>query len=198
MCGRFHVDENTIREIGKIVEKSDDPILKRITGDVYPSQRFPVIMGARNGLLVKSLKWGLPVSYSKQLLINARAETALSKKIFSKGLLTRRCVILAKHFYEWDKSKNKVTFSTSARNTMYIAGFCVPYENEERFIILTTKANECVRPVHDRMPLILSKDELRSWIYDNSRVAEFLKKSSPELVRYQEYEQLSFQFDMEE
>lgn len=137
------------------------------------------------------------ISFSKQLLINARAESALAKRMFSESVLRRRCAIPAARFYEWDKNKNKVTFSKNGQSTIYMAGFYIPCEEENRFVILTTDANDSMRSVHDRMPLILAEDELKSWIYDTGKVSDFLKKESPQLEKKQEYEQLSFSFDEE-
>ena len=72
-----------------------------------------------------------------------------------------------------------------------MAGFYQMQEDGPHFIILTTAANDSVRPVHERMPLILEKEEMLSWIGDVSKVSSFLNKSSPLLQRRQDYEQMS-------
>ena len=65
------------------------------------------------------------------------------------------------------------------------------FQNEKRFIILTTQANDSVIPVHNRMPLVLEGKELEDWIYDDKFTEYALHKTSPELYREQEYEQQS-------
>ncbi|MCD8076286.1 MAG: SOS response-associated peptidase [Lachnospiraceae bacterium] len=137
------------------------------------------------------LKWGFPQYSGKGLFINARAETALQKKTFSESVLHRRCVIPARHFYEWDASKNKVTFLRENGSTLYMAGLYNLIEDEIRFVILTTQANPSVSPVHDRMPLILEKENVEDWICDGERTQAFLQKIPVSLQRTQEYEQQS-------
>ena len=58
-----------------------------------------------------------------------------------------------------------------------------------RFIILTTAANASMKQTHDRMPVILEKEEILTWISEDDRVSGFLEKEMPELLHEQEYEQ---------
>ena len=137
------------------------------------------------------MHWGFPQYQKKGLLINARAETALERKTFRESVLHRRCVIPARHFYEWDFDKNKVTFFREDRPVLFMAGFYNRFQDDERFIILTTQANASVSPVHNRMPLVLDEGELEDWVYDDKFTEYALHKTSPELWREQEYEQQS-------
>ena len=73
---------------------------------------------------------------------------------------------------------------------MYLAGFCDWFENERRFVILTTAANESMKKVHDRMPLILEKEQLRDW-FSNDKMGAILHQKSVMLKRQVEYEQQS-------
>lgn len=191
MCGRFYFGEDTEKEIQRVVYERTDGMGKIPQGDIHPSETAVAIIGQSSELFAKEMYWGFPVSHSSKLMINARAESVLEKKSFSDSVLHRRCVIPARHFYEWDHSKNKVTFTCKESRTLYMAGFYNRFDNVDRFIILTTAANCSMSPVHDRMPLILSEEEIRSWIFDDTRIREFLKKTSPILNRSQEFEQLS-------
>lgn len=74
---------------------------------------------------------------------------------------------------------------------LFLAGFSVGAGAEERFTILTTGANASMRPVHDRMPLILEEDEVIPWLLDGTLTAKFLTKTPCPLERETEYEQLS-------
>lgn len=71
-----------------------------------------------------------------------------------------------------------------------MAGFCDRFENEKLFMILTTAANESMRKVHDRMPLILEKEQLEDW-FDDRKMEEILHQVPVQLKREAEYEQQS-------
>ncbi len=203
MCGRYYVDDDTIRETERIVREVDRKMKKLKAGDVYPSGRAAVITGKTNGLRLEEMNWGFPRNQGSGLLINARAETVLERKMFRENVRRRRCIIPAKWFYEWDAEKNKVSFMRVEEPVLYMAGFYGCFQDEERFIILTTQANDSVRPVHHRMPVILEKNELESWMclgtsQEEQRQDDVLKsilnKIPPMLKREQEYEQQSLVF----
>ena len=205
MCGRFYVDEGTAREMERVIRGVDLQIQKMRTGDIYPSQPAGILtfhsrqnqLGSDSGVSnsmgfeLKEMNWGFPQYQKKGLLINARAETALERRTFCDSVRHRRCIIPAKHFYEWDSDKNKVTFFREDRPVLFMAGFYNRFQEEERFIILTTQANASVSPVHNRMPVVLNESELEDWVYDDKFTEYVLHKTPPEFRREQEYEQQS-------
>lgn len=206
MCGRFYVDEGTAKEIERVIRGVNLRIQKMRTGDIYPSQpagiltchsrqKNPLSAGsaAENSpaLELNEMHWGFLQYQKKGLLINARAETALERRTFRESVLHRRCVIPARHFYEWDSDKNKVIFFREDRPVLFMAGFYNRFQDGARFIILTTEANASVDPVHNRMPLVLDEGELEDWVYDDKFTEYALHKIPPELWREQEYEQQS-------
>ena len=206
MCGRFYVDEGTAKEIERVIRGVNLRIQKMRTGDIYPSQpagiltchsrqKNPLLAGsaAENSpaLELNEMHWGFLQYQKKGLLINARAETALERRTFRESVLHRRCVIPARHFYEWDSDKNKVIFFREDRPVLFMAGFYNRFQDGARFIILTTEANASVDPVHNRMPLVLDEGELEDWVYDDKFTEYALHKIPPELWREQEYEQQS-------
>ena len=73
-----------------------------------------------------------------------------------------------------------------------MAGIWNHFENGDRFVILTTQANVSVAPIHERMPLILEKNELENWVYEDGYAEYVLRKTPVLLNREQEYEQMSF------
>lgn len=191
MCGRYCVDEKLSADLAWLGCRTDRNLVYR-TGDIYPSETASVIVGGRPELCICSMSWGLPSYQRKQRIINVRAETVLEKRGFSDGVRRRRCVIPARHFYEWDKSRNKITFLPESGEVIYMAGFYQMYEDGARFVILTTKANGSMSPVHDRMPLILEKEEITEWLGEDASVERFLGKIPQKLSRRSDYEQLSF------
>ena len=128
------------------------------------------------------------------LIINARAESVIDKPMFRDSILQRRCVIPASWFYEWNRQKEKITFKREDSSVLFMAGVYQKHEEGNRFVILTTDANESMRPVHDRMPVILEEQELKDWIYDFEFMREALRRVPRKLCREQEYEQQSFLF----
>lgn len=191
MCGRYYVDDETVREMEKIIREVDARQRKERVGDVYPAQAASVLVGKKPFLAAQEMFWGFPRYGQKGLLINARAETAMERRTFRDSVLHRRCVIPAKYFYEWDADKNKVRFLRADEPILYMAGFYNHVQGENRFMILTTQANASVIQTHHRMPLILERSELEDWVY-NDQFTEFALKKTPVLLqKYQEYEQQS-------
>ncbi|MCC8044090.1 MAG: SOS response-associated peptidase [Clostridiales bacterium] len=188
MCSRYYIDDDTLDEVSGLLTGRKSSGLKWTAGDVHPGETAPIIMKKNAGIWLDEMKWGFPQCSGKGLFINARAGTALQKKAFSESVLQRRCVIPARHFYEWDASKNKVTFLRESGSTLYMAGFYNLIEDEIRFMILTTQANLSVSPVHDRMPLILEEEDVGDWIFDDEQTQNFLQKIPMPLQRTLEYE----------
>ena len=190
MCGQYYVDDETAREIEKIVRDLDRKLHVERTGDIRPSQRAAVIKGENEHLMADCMAWGFPRFDGKGLLINARAESAMERKTFRNSVQHRRCIIPAKGFYEWDKSKEKFSFERYDSPVLFMAG-CYNQYDQDRFVILTTDANTSVSPVHDRMPLILEPDELESWVLDD-RATEFILHKTPVMLKSStEYKQMS-------
>lgn len=200
MCGRYYVDDETAkavaRLIGQINEKSS------VSRDVHPTDSATIITGYVDNyvdkLAEKQMYWGFPSFQGKGVLFNARCETVLEKRMFKESAIRQRCVIPAKGFYEWDKQKNKVTFLRKDEPLLWMAGIYNRFEGVDRFVILTTKANASVSPVHDRMPLIIESNELENWIFDEKSLVYLLNKDPVLLERYMPYEQQSLLFDTEE
>ena len=115
----------------------------------------------------------------------------MEKPAFRNGLMKGRIVIPAAGFYEWNARKEKNTFLRKDGRATFMAGFCLGTAEDERFTILTTAANDSMKPVHDRMPLILEEDEIGPWLYDPEHAANLLKKVPVLLERRTDYEQMS-------
>ena len=79
------------------------------------------------------------IDKGKTAWINARTESALEKKTFRESMLHRRCIIPARGFYEWDRSRTKFSYERKDAPVLFMAGCYDLYEDEERFVILTTR-----------------------------------------------------------
>ncbi|MCM1305675.1 MAG: SOS response-associated peptidase [Butyrivibrio sp.] len=201
MCGRYYIDDDTAREIEKLVRQIDEkrkqksvPCKVEITAkDIHPTETAPILTSFGSGLECRWQKWGFPGFQKGQVIFNARCESALEKSMFREAILHHRAVIPAAGFYEWDRRKQKHTFYREGSGLLLMAGCYRKYEDGDRFVILTTQANASMEPVHDRMPLILERDEAVDWLLEDSgsMVQELLRKSPPMLERRTEYEQMS-------
>lgn len=198
MCGRYYVDDETAGEIEQIIHLADEKV-KRADfakaqfrpGDVHPTETAPILKAANQGLKCSLQRWGFPGFQRKQVIFNARSESVLEKKTFRESAGHRRIVVPAAWFYEWNQNKEKNIFYLEGQGTLFMAGIYSRYQEEERFVILTTKANDSMKPVHDRMPLILDKSEIDPWIFDEKSARELLHKVPCPLERKTEFEQMS-------
>lgn len=199
MCGRYYVDDDTAREIERLVWQVDEKMQKKAAvcrleiaaKDIHPTEAAPVLVSSGSGLECRWQRWGFPGFQKSQVIFNARCESAAEKPMFREAVLHRRAVIPAAGFYEWDCRKQKYTFCREGGEPLFMAGCYRKYEDGDRFVILTTQANASMEPVHDRMPLILEWEEAADWLLEDGAAQELLRKSPPLLERRTEYEQMS-------
>jgi putative SOS response-associated peptidase YedK len=122
------------------------------------------------------LRWGLVPSWADELkigyrLINARSETAPTKPAFRHTFRKRRCLIAASGFYEWQKTgaqKQPYYIRTRDGRPFAFAGLWESWKRGENPVesctILTTEANDLMRPLHGRMPVILGVKDYDRWL----------------------------------
>ena len=195
MCGRYYMDAGIRTEIKEVVPDIDQKFLgKYIIGDIRPNEMAPVIEMTDSGLKVGMCRWGYPISKGKNLVINARVESVMDRLAFRNGILYHRILIPASGFYEWNQLKEKSTFTREDASILYFAGIYDWIENERRFVILTTAANESMKKVHDRMPLILEQRQIEQW-FDDEQMKNLHHQVPVELKRKTEYEQQSLCLD---
>ena len=134
------------------------------------------------------LRWGLIPSWSKQglkskPLINARRETLDQKASFKQALASRRCLILADGFYEWNHElyrRNPLFFQLENRPIFAFAGLWEAWQNyDDQMIysttIVNTAAEGIMKEIHPRMPVVLSPQSYHDWLAPSLTNAEDLK-----------------------
>lgn len=190
MCSRYYFDDDTMNDILNIVEETDASLRgMRVNRDIYPTDDAAVMIRSTDGIKLTGIRWGYPGIKGSGVIINARAESVLEKKMFRDGIRHRRAVIPARYFYEWSRNKEKNTFRRKDRDTVCMAGLYDLTDGGERFVIITTQANASMIKVHDRMPLILEKRQIKDWLSDDSVVENLLQQTPVLLDRETEYEQ---------
>ena len=130
-------------------------------------------------MTLKLMVWGFP-SF-KGVIINARGETALDKPMFRRSVIERRCIVPTTDFYEWDSEKRKYHFRLPGQDRLYLAGLWNVFQGEERFVVLTTAPNDTIIHVHDRMPVLLTDDEVMPWLHDTGMASTKLTALQPAL-----------------
>ena len=148
MCGRYQFSMEESAELREIVRQVGQGQDGWHTGEIYPTNRVPVLVTAQEQTAPALLGWGFPGFQGSKTIINARAETAAERPMFRKSLEGRRCVVPSSGFFEWDKDKQKYLFRLPDKNTLYMAGLWNEFAGERRFCIVTTAANASISDIH--------------------------------------------------
>lgn len=132
------------------------------------------------------LRWGLVPSWAKDekignQMINARSETLAEKPAFRAAFKARRCLIVADGFYEWRQGgRGKLPFHIRRRDGQPFA-FAGLWERwrggdgrQESCTIVTTSANEQLRTLHERMPVILDPPDYGAWLSATAQPEELV------------------------
>ncbi|MQS89394.1 SOS response-associated peptidase [Companilactobacillus mishanensis] len=183
MCGRFMFQPDKNPEIGQIYKLAVENGFKPKTGEIFPTDETALIIAGDNRVQVVGMKWGFPGFKPGQSLINARSETVRQKSMFADSFNKRRCVYPTTGFFEWRQDKTKFRFNFDNQPTTLFIGGCYNYfNNVPQSILFTTKPNESMIQIHDRMPLILAKNQINRWIYDDEFAVEMLESEMPQLI----------------
>ena len=202
MCGRYNIEFEHDDEIDAVIRQVDQKVRRQAAGNEYimklgeirPTNTAPILLGKGGRIEAELSCWGFPNFKNKGVIINARSETAMEKSMFRNSLIARRCIIPSTGFYEWDQQKRKYFIRKPDTQALYMAGFYNIYDETSRFVILTTQANTSMEVIHDRMPVILGRNELKDWLFDESATNDLLHQTMPEvklMPMAKEYEQLS-------
>lgn len=182
MCGRysFAPDLKIVNEHYDITVNDND---LDVNYNCAPSQQLPVVSNDRPGEFSKH-HWGLIPFWAKDKkigykMINARGETITEKASFKNAFKKRRCLIPADAFYEWkrmDNPKEKIPYRIFLKDQpiFSMAGIWEVWkapagEYIRSFSIITISPNRLMAEIHDRMPMILSKKDEKTWLESNNQ-----------------------------
>lgn len=191
MCGRFTL-ATPISEIAGMfgVEEVPDPDLPA-RYNIAPTQPIAVVRQGSQGSddarrELALLRWGLLPGWVKDpedwpTLVNARAETLHAKPAFEDAFRFRRCLVPADGFYEWRRErggKQPYYVRSADGRPLAFAGLWERWTGSDEAVesctIVTTDANELLRPLHDRMPVILDAEARERWMDPRLRVPDAL------------------------
>jgi putative SOS response-associated peptidase YedK len=145
--------------------------------NIAPTDEHFIVRMKREEREALPAKWGLLNTWSKDakraaMQINAKAETLEQRPAFREAFEKRRCIVPADGFFEWTGPKDNrqpIWFHRADGGLLYFAGLYdswqpKPGEWQRTFTIVTTGANAVVEAIHDRMPVVLAKDDIDDWI----------------------------------
>ena len=195
MCGRYFLEESP--ELRPIIEAMNrSPLLLRFqnataitrAGEVSPSCIVPVIATNKAGTRsVFPMKWGFTNPRTSGLLINARSEAASSKPTFREAWASHRCIVPASYYFEWehvgDESgrKQKYMIQPAGQTTAWLCGLYRIEQGLPSFVILTREPSEAIRFIHDRMPLMMPREQVDAWIRPDANPEEIASAALTEM-----------------
>ncbi|MDQ4060020.1 MAG: SOS response-associated peptidase [Pseudomonadota bacterium] len=176
MCGRYSLTlpPEAVRRLFAYADQPNFPPRYNIA----PTQPILTVRAERGARKAALARWGLIPGWVKdpnqfRLLINARAEGIADKPSFRAAMRHRRCLVPADGFYEWKKMPRgpKQPFYIRPRSggLLAFAGLWETWMDREggeidTAAIVTTGANAVLRPIHERMPVILPPDAWDEWL----------------------------------
>ena len=178
MCGRYSIAVEATEIEERFQAQFEAPMNPRY--NAAPSQRLPIILNAEPAKIIFA-QWGIMPEWVSRLskkggLINVRFETLRDRRTFRADLKMRRCLVPSDGFYEWKTvvGGKKLPFRITPKDGKLFA-FAGLWEEEpkigeqtRRFAIITTAANELMKPIHARMPVILTEENERAWMETDS------------------------------
>ncbi len=159
--------------------------------NIAPTQEVLTVTNDGSENRPELMRWGLVPSWAKDpkignRMINARSETLAEKPSFRTAFKRRRCLIPADGFYEWKregKAKEPMLITVNPGDLFAFAGLWETWKQPDdswllTCAIITTSANEFMKSIHDRMPVILPRESEASWLdpeeQDTAMLSELL------------------------
>ncbi|NHZ69726.1 MAG: hypothetical protein GWP20_00635 [Thermotogales bacterium] len=178
MCGRYNLitDAAALMDFFDIEQALFDTSRFEPSYNIAPGRNVAVVRDGPNGRELVPVRWGLVPHWSKESstkysTINARAETVAEKPTYRDAFKSRRCLIPATGFYEWKRDgEQKIPhhIQLPGGGLFAFAGLWDHWEKQEEGFdscsIIVTTANEIMKPVHDRMPVILNQAYYNAWL----------------------------------
>jgi putative SOS response-associated peptidase YedK len=194
MCGRFAFYSPSEAAAALFGVSGSLPVEPRY--NIAPTQYIAAVRdGEDRERELVMLRWGLVPSWAKDpsignRMINARAETVAEKPSFRAAYRRRRCVVLADGFYEWRREgdvKTPYFISLASGGPFALAGLWENWHDKESdesvqtTALITIEANDFMRPLHHRMPMILETAAANDWLGGDNTMLETAAANSPPL-----------------
>ena len=196
MCGRYVATTTAegLVEFFVIDDRQVDDVPP--SWNVAPTDPVPSVVRHDGQLVLTSLRWGLVPFWAKDpkvgaRMINARSETAAEKSAFAESFERRRCLLPADGFYEWERAGGQ-KLPWFVRRTdgdpMVYAGIWSSWRDRSagpdapRLLtcsVITTRANGVLAPIHDRMPVVLEREQWDAWLDPQADMGDLTELLGP-------------------
>jgi len=189
MCGRYALQctAEKLRQRYDLPYEAFEGLNFSPSEEIFPSGQAPVILPENQEHTQKRLAlyhWGFSPSFASSLIINARGESVENKPTFRDSFYKRRCLVPVTSFYEWqDTNKGKIKYKISLKkeDLFSLAAIYKVYQTDDgksrpSYCIITTSAVRKIKPIHPRMPVILSPAEEKIWLNPTEKNTTHLKK----------------------
>src|SRR5947209_4625251 len=163
MCGRVRIraTKKELEEAFEVEVEEEFPARYNLA----PTETMPVILLDASRRVLRSMRWGFPGE--KSLVINARSESVARRPAFSESFRYRRSLVPVDAFYEWRREgKTRQPFSIEMLDgqAFAIAAIWESATAGAHVCVLTTESNDLVAAIHDRMPVIVARDDYARWL----------------------------------
>ncbi len=197
MCGRYDLSDNpaAIRakfRVPTVPAYSPNP-------DLRPTNTAPIVRRSHKSQEreVAMLRWGLVPIWAKELkfgarCINARAETLASTPAFRLAYRKRRCLVPLNAFFEWTgEPGHKIKWRIGLKDEplFALAGLWewwkdpASQQGVETYTIVTTRANDLLAPIHDRMPVVIAERDYDRWLDADDPATDLLEPFADEALK---------------
>ena len=180
MCGRYGLVAE-LNDLSEMFGFTADGVAYTPSYNIAPTQMVLTVVN-KEGPRASLMRWGLIPHWAKDMsvgsrMINARAEAVAEKPAFRAALRRQRCLVLADSFYEWQregKAKRPMRIKLESGEPFAFAGLWDSWgtpagETIESCTIITTEPNGLLRPIHNRMPVILPREVEEAWLDEGLR-----------------------------
>ena len=192
MCGRFTLTSDKKDLMNYLeLERWDSDFTWQPSYNIAPTQKTPVLTGKKERK-IRGMYWGLVPHWSKDMkvgsrMINARVETLTKKPAYANLLRSQRCIVLSNGYYEWmqtSRGKQPYYIHDPENIILPFAGLWDKWQNDKMqyritCTIITIDTSKELKHIHNRMPLILTKDRMEKWIDCNQPKDHALQSLKP-------------------
>lgn len=204
MCTRFYVEPASYQILitrAQRIQLANDIMVKfgkplTMCGEMRPTDVVAVLAPNKDGkMAVFPMLWGVSHETTDAPVVNCRLETASQKEMWKDSWFRRRCVIPCSWYFEWEhfrspdgkrsKAGDKYLIQPKDSHSTLLAGL---YRIEERkglqvpvFSVLTRDAIGDLRGIHDRMPLILRREDVAAWVRPDGNPREIAENGLTEM-----------------
>lgn len=204
MCTRFYVEPASYRSLitrAQKIQLANDIMVKlgkplTMCGEMRPTDVIAVLAPNKDGrMAVFPMLWGFSHEATNAPVVNCRLETASQKEMWKDSWFRRRCVIPCSWYFEWEhfrspdgkrsKVGDKYLIQPKNSHSTMLAGL---YRIEERkglqvpvFSVLTRDAVGDLRGIHDRMPLMLQREDVAAWVRPDGNPQEISQRALTEM-----------------